>query len=122
MRIAISAENNNGLDSATSPHFGRCPYFVLVDVQGQEVQEAKCLENPFHGQHEPGAVPEFIRQQGAQVMLTGGMGGRAIGFFRQAGIEAVTGASGTVRAALEAYLGGDLEGSASCAESMAHGH
>ena len=32
MRIAISVEDDNGLDSVISHHFGRCPYFVLVDV------------------------------------------------------------------------------------------
>ena len=38
MRIAISADNDNGLDSLVSPHFGRCPYFVLVDVEDREIE------------------------------------------------------------------------------------
>jgi predicted Fe-Mo cluster-binding NifX family protein len=38
MRIAISVESNNGLESPVSLHFGRCPYFILVDVEGQEVK------------------------------------------------------------------------------------
>ena len=33
MRIAVSADNKQGLDSVVSPHFGRCPHFVLVDVE-----------------------------------------------------------------------------------------
>ena len=53
-------------------------------------------------------------------MLTGGMGRRALDFFAQYGIEPVTGASGTVRLALEQYLGGDLEGAAPCAQSQEH--
>ena len=32
MRIALSADNDNGLDSVISPHFGRCPYYVFVDL------------------------------------------------------------------------------------------
>ena len=55
-------------------------------------------------------------------MLTGGMGRRAIGFFEQYGIEAVTGASGTVRYALERYLGGQLRGVQPCRESIGHAH
>jgi len=120
MRVAISADNNNGLDSVVSPHFGRCPYYVLVDLDGQEVQQVGAVENPYYSQHVPGAVPDFIRSQGAHVMLTGGMGGRAIGFFQEYGIEAVTGASGTVRYALEQYLGGKLQSAAPCHESGAH--
>jgi predicted Fe-Mo cluster-binding NifX family protein len=48
------------------------------------------------------------------------MGRRAIGFFEQYGIEAVTAASGTVRRALESYLGGQLRGAQPCRESREH--
>ena len=120
MRIAISAEDTNGLDSVVSPHFGRCPHYILVDVEGQEVQAVQSVDNPYYGQHSPGMVPGFIHSQGANVMLTGGMGRRAIGFFEQYGIEAVTGASGTVRYALECYLGGTLYGAEPCRESQEH--
>jgi predicted Fe-Mo cluster-binding NifX family protein len=122
MRIAISADDDNGLDSVVSPHFGRCPYYVLVDLEGREVGQVSAVANPHYGQHAPGVVPGFIRDQGADVMLTGGMGGRAIAFFQQYGIEAVTGASGTVRRALERYLGGELQGAEPCRESLKHGH
>ncbi len=121
MRIAISADDNNDLDSVVSPHFGRCPHYILVDVEGQEVKAVQAVDNPYYGQHSPGMVPGFIHSQGVDVMLTGGMGGRAIGFFEQYGIEAVSGASGTVRYALERYLGGELRGVQPCRESIEHG-
>ena len=126
MRIAISADNRNGLDSVVSPHYGRCPHYILVDVEfavdGHEVQAVNAVDNPHYGQHAPGVVPGFIHSQGVDVMLTGGMGGRAIAFFEQLGVEAVTGASGTVRRALELYLGGQLRGVQPCRESIEHGH
>jgi predicted Fe-Mo cluster-binding NifX family protein len=122
MRVAISSDNENGLDSVVSPHFGRCPYFVLVDVEGQDVKEVQSIANPYYGHHQPGQVPGFIHSQGADVMLTGGMGGRAIMFFDQYGIQAATGASGTARHALEQYLGGALRGAAPCRESIEHAH
>jgi len=121
MRVAVSADDGSGLDSVVSPHFGRCPYYVLVELDGREVKRVEAVENPYYGQHAPGVVPAFIREQGADVMLTGGMGYRAIGFFQQYGIEAVTGATGTVRHALEQYLGGALQGAAPCHESVEHG-
>jgi predicted Fe-Mo cluster-binding NifX family protein len=122
MRIAVSAEEPNGLDSIVSPHFGRCPFFAVVEVEGGQVRTVRTVENPFYAQHQPGQVPAFIHSLGVEVMLTGGMGGRAVQFFRQYGIEPVTGAMGTVRQALEQYLGGRLQGAAPCRESVEHGH
>ena len=122
MRVAISADDKNGLDSVISPHFGRCPHYVLVDVDGQEVLAVTAVDNPHYAQHAPGQVPGFIHSQGVNVMVTGGMGRRAIDFFEQYGIESVTGASGLVRHALQHYLGGELSGAAPCRESVGHAH
>jgi predicted Fe-Mo cluster-binding NifX family protein len=120
MRIAISADDNNGLESIVSPHFGRCPYYVLVDMDGRQVSQVNVIENPNYGRHAPGTVPLFIRDQGANVMLAGGMGRRAIMLFDQLDIQAVTGASGKVRYALEQYLGGGLQDAEPCLTSRKH--
>ena len=122
MRVVVSADNKSGLDSVVGPHFGRCPHFVVVDLEGQEVQGVREVDNPYHGNHQPGQVPGFINSLGANVMLTGGMGGRAIAYFQEFGIEGVTGAYGTVRQSLESYLGGQLRGAESCEVSQEHGH
>ena len=122
MRIAVSADTKNGLDSVVSPHFGRCPHFILVDLEGREVDQVREVDNPYYGNHQPGQVPAFIQSLGANVMLTGGMGGRAIMFFQQFDVEGVTGAYGTVRQSVERYLGGQLQGAAPCKESQEHGH
>jgi len=122
MRIAISLETNNGLDSMVAQHFGRCPYFALVDVDDNKTQTIEVIDNPYLSGHQVGEVPQFINEQQANVMISGGMGGRAIQFFEQFGIQVATGASGTVRGTLETYLGGELRKAAPCAESVAHGH
>jgi predicted Fe-Mo cluster-binding NifX family protein len=122
MKIAVTAENNNGLESTVAQHFGHAPFFILVEVEDGEVSTTKGVANPFVNGHAPGQVPGFIKEQNADVMLSGGMGGRAIQFFEQAGIKAATGASSTVRQALENYLGGKLTDAAPCDESVAHGH
>jgi len=121
-KIAIAVLDANGLDAQVSPHFGRCPYFALVETEGQEVRAVETVANPYYPNHEPGEVPAFIHSLGAQVMLAGGMGGRAVAFFQQYGIAAATGAGSTVRATLSRYLGGELQGAAPCDESTEHGH
>jgi predicted Fe-Mo cluster-binding NifX family protein len=122
MKIAVTAETNNGLESMVAQHFGHAPFFILVDVEEGEVTATQGLANPFAENHQPGQVPGFIKEQSANVMLSGGMGGRAIQFFEQVGIQAATGASGTVRQSLENYFGGKLTEAAPCDESVAHGH
>ena len=122
MRIAVSVDNKQGLDSIVSAHFGRCPHYILVDVENHNITGIQEVDSPFYGHHQPGQVPGFIHSLGADVMLAGGMGGRALLFFQQFGIEGVTGAYGTVRQSVERYLGGELRGAAPCKESQEHGH
>ena len=116
MRIAISVDDDRGLDSVVAQHFGRCPYYVFVDIEQDQIQEIEVLANPYFANHSPGQVPAFIHQQGADMMIAGGMGGRAIMLFQQMGIQAYTGAAGTVQQALEQVTGGALQDATPCAE------
>ena len=59
-KIAFACEANNALESEMSMHFGRCPYYMMIDVEGTEVIKTKAIENPFFNGHVPGAVPDFI--------------------------------------------------------------
>lgn len=119
-RIAFSTDSDEGLDSSVSPHFGRCQYYVLVDVEGMKIRDVATVENPFYGNHQPGQVPRFLRQQGADVIITGGMGRRALAIFQAENVETVTGAQGTVAEALDGYLGGRLAGAEPCRDSIRH--
>jgi len=120
MRIAISAQDKKGLNSQISHHFGRCPCYILVDVDGDEVQAVQSVDNPFAQNHQPGMVPQFIHNQGVNVMISGGMGMRAIAFFDQYGIDVATGAEGTVQSTLDRYFKGQLSGAKPCRESVEH--
>ena len=122
MKIAITAENSNGMESIVAQHFGHAPHFIMVTVENGEVKYVANIANPFSSGHQPGEIPGFIRSLGATVILSGGMGGRAIEFFEQAGISVATGARGSVKQALQTYLDGQLSSAAPCDESVAHGH
>lgn len=114
MRIAVSADSDRGLDSTVSPHFGRCPYFVLADVEKGAIARVDAVPNPHFGRHQPGQVPSFIHSQKVDVMLSGGIGAGAISFFDQYRIEVATGAAGTVGQAVAEYLAGSLRGIQQC--------
>jgi len=113
-KIAFACEGNNGLESEMSMHFGRCPFFMTVDVDGTEVQKTEAIANPFFNGHVPGAVPQFISEQKVNVMIAGGMGPKAIDMFNGFGIEVVTGVGGQVGNVLKAYLDGRVSGTAPC--------
>ncbi len=120
MRIAITSESTAGLESPVSYHFGRCPYYTIVEVEDGKVTKAKSVPNAGADGHSPGELPALIKQYGVNVLLTGGMGRRAVDFFTQYGIEVVTGAQGTVRNTLELYFGGQLRGYSPCEKSKEH--
>ena len=70
-------------------HFGHCQEFAIINVKdNQIVSKEVLLPRP----HEPGVLPKWLHDQGANVVIAGGMGHRAIDLFHQAGIEVVTGA------------------------------
>ncbi len=113
-RIAFACEDNNGLQSEMSMHFGRCPFYVIVDVENNTVKSSKTVDNPYFNNHTPGAVPQFINTQNVNVMIAGGMGPKAVDMFHGFGIEVATGVGGKVENVLNAYLEGRVKGSAAC--------
>jgi predicted Fe-Mo cluster-binding NifX family protein len=113
-KIALASEDNNGLDGRLSAHFGRCPYYVVADVDDDDVKGFEVVGNPHFDNHQPGVMPEFISSLGANVIIAGGMGPRAINIFNDIGIEVVTGFVGKIGDILDAYMKGKIEGSAPC--------
>lgn len=72
-------------------HFGHSDKFLIVEVNKEE-QKIIGKEEAVPPQHEPGALPKWLREKGVNVIIAGGMGMRAQQFFNQYGIEVVVGA------------------------------
>lgn len=90
-------------------HFGHCERFVLfdVDASSKTVVGTRVLEAP---PHEPGLLPRWLHEQGATMILAGGMGARAQSLFAQNGIDVVVGAPSRAPSEVVAeYLDGTLE-------------
>ncbi|MDJ0764014.1 MAG: NifB/NifX family molybdenum-iron cluster-binding protein [Myxococcota bacterium] len=114
MQIAVAAEDDKGLDGQVSMHFGRCPYYVMAEVKGGKIIGSRVEQNAHYGNHQPGQMPVFIRDLGANVILAGGMGPRAVDMFQRFGIEVATGAVGNIGKVLDAYLRGEIKGIVPC--------
>ncbi len=89
-------------------HFGHCEQFALVDVDetaGKPTNTTLVTPPP----HEPGLLPPWLHEQGATVIIAGGMGQRAHQLFAQSGVKVVVGApADTPENLVTAYLGGTL--------------
>lgn len=119
MKIAIASEENKNLESRAAHHFGRCPYYVFITVDDDNTPKTiESLENPFFNGHEPGVVPQFIADQKADVIIAGGMGPRAIDWFTQLGVKAVTSSAPTVGELMNKYLTGEISSAESCHDSQ----
>lgn len=88
-------------------HFGHCQEFAIIDVEDNQIKNKQILVPP---PHEPGVLPRWLHEQGANVIIAGGMGQRAISLFQQNQIEVITGAPSLEPETLvESYLNNSLE-------------
>ncbi len=74
-----------------SSHFGHCEVFALFDVDC-ETGKVVTTETITPPPHEPGLLPGWLKEKGANVIIAGGMGSRAQGLFADQGIEVIVGA------------------------------
>ena len=86
------------MGNTVSGHFGHCENFNIYDED--------VVANPGH---RPGFLPNFLADRGVQVIIAGGMGGGAVDIFNERNVEVIVGATGDARAAVEAYLKGELK-------------
>lgn len=107
MKIAVPLDNGR-----ISAHFGHCADFALYEVDpARKVTLSKTtLAAP---PHEPGLLPRWLHEHGADVIIAGGMGRRAQDLFARQGIQVVVGAPpDAADQVVVAYLAGTLQAGA----------
>lgn len=111
MKIAIPL-----VQGKLSQHFGHCEEFVLLEVATDtKTITAKSLHQP--PAHEPGLLPRWLGELGADMIIAGGMGRRAQELFINNGIQVVVGAPADApEAIVTAYLQNTLETGENCCD------
>ena len=103
MRFAIPVSGG-----VISPHFGHCEQFALIDVDEAKkaIVRKRLVASPGH---EPGLLPVWLAEQGASIIMAGGMGSRAQALFQENHIDDIIGVmeSDPEKAVLN-YLSGNL--------------
>ena len=109
MKIAVSA-TAPGLDAEVDPRFGRCQYFIIVDPQSMEF-EALDNSNAMAAGGAGISTGQMIASKGVEVVLTGNCGPNAYQTLSAAGIQVITGVSGRIKDAIEAFKAGRFQSS-----------
>lgn len=103
MKIAIPIENGH-----LHEHFGGCREFALVEADPEQktILRTEVIPAP---EHQPGLFPRWLREQGVQVVIAGGIGRRALANFAHHGITVRAGVGAmSVEELVSAYLEGRL--------------
>ncbi len=110
MKIALPS-TGDGLDSQVSMIFGRCPKFVIVEVEDGKIKSDKTIENTGVSQRGGAGITagQLIGNQDAKTVITGAMGPRAFEIMNQLGMKVYSAVQGTVRENVEKFIKGELE-------------
>jgi len=111
MKIAIST-NGSTLDAEVDPRFGRCQYFIVADPETMEF-EAINNSSAMAGGGAGISAAQMVANKGVKAVLTGNCGPNAYQVLSSAGIQVITGVSGSVKDAIEGYRSGKFQTSAS---------
>ncbi len=106
MKICITSQGND-LDARVDPRFGRCQYFIIFDT---DTSGFEAVQNPnVSGMGGVGIQSgQFVAEKQVEAVVTGNVGPNAFQTLRAAGIKVFTGASGTVKEAVEKHKKGEL--------------
>jgi len=108
MKVLITAEGKD-LDAAVDPRFGRAAYFLVVDVEKTEILQV--VDNGAGRAAAQGAGVQAAQTAaglGVNGLLTGHCGPKAFSALQAAGVKIYTGATGTVREAVDQFRKGEL--------------
>ena len=101
MKIAVTYENGHVFQ-----HFGHTEQFKVYETADGRVTDTQVVDTNGSGH---GALAGFLRQQGVDVLLCGGIGGGAQMALEAAGIRLCAGVQGEADAAVQQFLQGTLD-------------
>jgi predicted Fe-Mo cluster-binding NifX family protein len=107
MKICVTSQGNS-LDSEIDPRFGRCEYFLFVDKNSLQFE---AIQNPNIDATGGAGIQsgQLVATKDVEAVLTGNVGPNAFETLKAAGIDVVTGLSGSVKEAIAKYKKGEVE-------------
>jgi len=109
MKVAISSEEKN-LDGKIAGAFGRCPYFLIVEIKEEKAGEFEAIENTGVDQASGAGISaaQLVAGKDIEAVITENVGPRALDVFEQFDIK-IYRASGLIKDALQKFIDNKLE-------------
>jgi predicted Fe-Mo cluster-binding NifX family protein len=107
MKICFTSQGDN-LDAEIDPRFGRCKYFVIVETDNQAFE---AIQNPNVEAMGGAGIQsgQLMANKQVKAVLTGNVGPNAFQTLQAAGIDVITGVSGSIKDSIEKYKTGELK-------------
>jgi predicted Fe-Mo cluster-binding NifX family protein len=107
MKVAVSAMGTD-LNAQIDPRFGRCAHFIIVDT---DTMAFETVPNPYITAGGGAGIQsaQLVANKGAQAVLTGNCGPNAFQTLSAAGVQVITGVSGSVGEAVDRYKSGQFQ-------------
>ena len=103
MKFAIPIVNGR-----LSEHFGYCEEFAIIETNNKKIISEKYVASP--PDHHEGEYPQFLKNKGVNIIITGGIGQQAIDFFKKNNIKVYAGVNSDYPMILvENYLNNKLD-------------
>ncbi len=106
VKVVIPALDEEGKN--LSDHFGRAPFFAWFEVEEGRVLESGIVPNTSDHFGGSGHPPSKIISLGAEVVISMGMGMKAINLFQEAKVAVLKAESNGSGDAIHAFIAGSL--------------
>ena len=100
MKIAVTYEVG-----MVFQHFGHTEQFKIYETEGDKVVASEVVDTNGQGH---GALAGFLKAQGVDVLICGGIGGGARNALEECGIQLFPGVFGNADQQVESFLAGQL--------------
>jgi len=107
MKIAITSSGTT-LQSGVDPRFGRCPYYIIYDTENDSF-EAIENKSSLAGGGAGIQAAQNISDMKAEAVITGNVGPNAFRVLSAASVKIYSGATGSIKDAIEKFKNGEYE-------------
>ena len=104
MKIAISSNGEN-IDDNIAETFGRCPYFIIVEIENNKIVKTEIIKNASANQTSGAGMSaaKLVAEKGVDAVIAKNIGPRALDILKQFNIDIIT-EFGTAKESLQRFI------------------